>query len=202
MAVSRISKQSIQQAFPKGNTVWDGTSTTSAFDSLGVVVLSAASANVTFSNIPQTYTHLQLRVFAASTTTGSSVNDMFYQFNADTASNYSTHYVNGNGASTGNSGATASTTKIRSSNCLPYAGYTLNFGTAVVDILDYTSTVKSKTVRSLSGSDFNGSGYINMDSGAWYKNTTSVYESISSIVITSGANNLAIYSSFALYGIK
>jgi hypothetical protein len=73
------------------------------------------------------------------------------------------------------------------------------FGVAVCDILDYTNTNKYKTVRSLSGHDQNGSGYVTLMSGSW-RNTAA----ITSITILrdSGGANLTQYSQFALYGIK
>ena len=95
MAVSRLSQQSIQQSFPKGNTLWDGTTATSAFDSLGsVLVPSGGLATITFSNIPQTYTHLQLR--SSCLTAGW----LTMRFNSNsTTGNYFGHEIRGNGTS-------------------------------------------------------------------------------------------------------
>lgn len=169
-----------------------------AMDALATVTVpSGGIASVTFSGIPQGYKRLQIRIFAGSTTSGSSVNDMFYRFNSDTASNYSLHYLLGNGSGAYASGA-ASQAFIRASNSLPYAGATTPFGVSVIDILDYSSTSKAKTARSISGADFNGSGYIVMDSGAWYNSSTA----INSITFFSGANNISTNSQFSLYGVK
>lgn len=168
-----------------------------AYDSLATVTVGTAVSSITFAGIPSGYKHLQIRIFGASTTSGTSVNDMFYQFNGDTGSNYSTHYLLGQGTGAFSAGF-ASQTRIRASNVLPYAGATNIFGASIIDILDYSSTSKAKTARSLSGTDFNGSGYLTIDSGAWYNSSTA----INSIVFTSGANNIAQYSSFALYGSK
>ena len=72
------------------------------------------------------------------------------------------------------------------------------FGSGVIDILDYANTNKYKTVRTLSGDDKNGSGYVVFGSGLW-QNTNAV----STITLTNhGATNFQQYSSFALYGIK
>jgi hypothetical protein len=72
-----------------------------------------------------------------------------------------------------------------------FAGY-------VIDILDYANTNKNKTIRSLAGSDANGSGTIWFGSIAWL--STSAITSLS-FNIESGSN-FTQYSSFALYGIK
>lgn len=88
-------------------------------------------------------------------------------------------------------------------NAIPYvaqSGSTANiFGTSIIDILDYSSVSKAKTVRALVAQDRNGSGDINLTSGAWY-NTSSAINSFTII-----PNNSAIFSElsqFALYGIK
>jgi len=169
-----------------------------SYESIATVsVGSGGQSTVSFTSIPSTYKHLQVRILGKSTTSGTSVNDMFYQFNSDAGSNYYTHYLNGTGSSVYAGAAPSLQPKGRASNCLPYAGSTSIFGLSIIDILDYGSTSKYKTIRSLSGYDANGSGYINMDSTNWNSTTA-----ISSISFTSGANNISEFSSFALYGIK
>ena len=72
------------------------------------------------------------------------------------------------------------------------------FGAVVIDILDYANTNKYKTIRSLSGTDYNNtSGAVGLFSGSW-RNTNA----ITTIKITASSANLAQYSQFALYGIK
>jgi len=167
-----------------------------AYDALSTVSLSASASSITFAGIPNTYKHLQIRGIMKSTTAGTSVNDVFFQFNGDTGSNYSTHFITGTGASAG-SGAATSQVRFRASNCAPYTGTASVFGAVVMDILDYANTSKYKTARSLSGSDWNGTGYMNMDSGLWM-NTAS----ITSITIFPGANSFETYTSLSLYGIR
>ena len=53
-------------------------------------------ADITFSNIPQDYTHLQIRVMARSS--DSTTRNLKGVFNSDTGANYSTHYLLGDGA--------------------------------------------------------------------------------------------------------
>jgi uncharacterized membrane protein len=114
------------------------------------------------------------------------------------ANNFYYHNLYGNGSSvtSSNSGGTSFSTLI---DYIPGSGATSGiFGLGVFDILDYANTNKIKTFRSLGGFDANGSGAVGLFSGA--NNDTSVITSLS-FAMNSG-NNLAQYSSFALYGIK
>jgi hypothetical protein len=198
MAVSRLSQQSLQQAFPKGNTFWDGTTATSAFDNLGTVLLSASASSVTFSNIPATYTHLQIKSFARSTRTSTGGFDQaFVRFNGDSGTNYSSHYLEANGTSA-TAGGSADISNIWGAVNMPWAGYTANsFGVGVLDILDYANTNKNKTAKTLAGFDANGSGFLTLWSGSWRNNSA-----ITSITLVAQNHLFAEYSSFSLYGIK
>ena len=166
---------------------------TGSYDALATVTVpSGGASNVTFSAIPQTgYKHLQLRWTAIDTyATGDS---LVMQFNGDTASNYVQHALYGNGSS-------AVGTYTAAGAYLPF-GYSNTSSypfTGVTDILDYTSTTKNKTVRTLDGQDANGSGYIFLHSGMWFKTP----ESINSIKIYNVSGTFAQYSQFSLYGIK
>jgi hypothetical protein len=193
MAVSRISQQSIQQSFPKGNTVWDGTTNTSSFDSLGSVLLSSTASSISFSSIPQTYTHLQIRMFAVYT---GSVGTGYIAFNGDNASgNYSYHGMGTDGVSPP-PGSVAAT----SQNQGKYTGYAGTSPAAVnnsiIDILDYTNTSKYKTARTIYCWDANGTGYIEFGSTNWRSTSA-----ITSIVLTP-ANTFTTYTTASLYGIK
>ena len=68
-----------------------------AYVPIQTITLTASSASVTFSNIPQNFTDLVL-VVAGTYTTGAT-NDSVLQFNSDTNSNYSWVRLLGNGTS-------------------------------------------------------------------------------------------------------
>lgn len=164
-----------------------------SYESIATVsVGSGGQSSITFSSIPSTYKHLQIRAIY-KLNSGSQYCSI--RFNGDnTASNYSLHLLNGDGSSVSAGGG---------ANAIPYvaqSGSTANiFGTSIIDILDYSSVSKAKTVRALVAQDRNGSGDINLTSGAWY-NTSSAINSFTII-----PNNSAIFSElsqFALYGIK
>lgn len=162
------------------------------FESIATTTVGAGgSSTVTFSSIPSTYTHLQIRGLYQSSANG------VVRFNSDsTYTNYRSHYLEGNG-STVSSGTVQNASYTGLLAITGIANATSIFGGAIIDILDYANTNKYKTVRSLNGIDKNGSGLLDFDSGLWM-NTAA----ISSITLESLGTTFSQYSSFALYGIK
>ena len=161
------------------------------FESIATVsVGGGGAASVTFSSIPATYTHLQLRGIACGPPR------FGMEFNSDTASNYNHHFVYGDGASVGAGGSANTTPASGTSIGIASTGSTY-FTPFVVDILDYANTNKYKTFRGLGGADQNGSGSIFFTSGLW-QNTNA----ITTIRLFPSSGNLAEYTQYALYGIK
>lgn len=158
---------------------------------------SGGTGTITFSSIPSTFKHLQIRLSAATTTSAGDGAYFNIRFNSDSGSNYSYHDLYGVGSGTPTASGLATQTAIYGQR-ISEAGNTNIFGAGVIDILDYTSTNKNKTLRMLGGYDANGSGSIYEVSGAWYNSSTA----ISSITLTPDTNSFAQYSTFALYGIK
>jgi hypothetical protein len=167
-----------------------GAGAANSYESIATVTVGSAVSSITFSSIPSTYTHLQIR-FIAKVATGSG--NYFLQFNSDTASNYNSHLLYGSGSSA----FALADSSWAGINLV--SGSSTQFSGGVVDILDYTNTNKNKTVRTLGGFDANGSGFVNFYSGLW-RNTAAV-TSITIRELINGSN-LTQYSSFALYGIK
>ena len=159
---------------------------TGSYESIATVSDSGSSV-VTFSSIPSTYKHLQIRCF--STPSGATYN--YLRLNSDTGTNYSFHQLTGDGSTAGAAGgATQNLVYINNYSSTQPA-------VAIIDILDYQNTNKNKTIRSLAGVDSNGAGYVQFRSGAWY-NTAAV----STVTITVDGGSYSTGSSFALYGIK
>ncbi len=175
----------IASSFPAATTDYESIATTT--------VGSGGAADVTFSSIPGTFTHLQIRGLARSTGSGS---NMLMQLNSDTGSNYSLHALFGDGASAG-ADAIINTTRVIIGWVPQTAATASVFGGSVTDILDYANTNKYKTSRSLHGADLNGSGLSQFTSGLWQSTSA-----ITSVKIFMNTGNLAEYSHFALYGIK
>ncbi len=170
-----------------------------AYESIATVTVgSGGSSTITFSSIPSTYTHLQLRAISRKSSAGGG-DGIFIRFNSDSGSNYSLHQIDGDGSTASAYGAgsqtqmnpTATATSSQSANI---------FGAQIWDILDYANTNKNKTMRLMNGYDNNGSsnaGKIRYGSGLWM-NTNAITQ----IAITGNGDNFAQYSQFALYGVK
>ena len=168
---------------------------TGSYESIATTTVGAGGqTTITFSSIPSTYKHLQLRMMVKSNGVTDSV-DM--RFNSDTGSNYVYHELVGNGSSASSGASTG-----RTAMPMPSAGIastdTNIFSVGVVDILDYTNTNKYTTLRGLGGYDLNGNGAALLVSNLWL-NTAAV--STITIYMRTGIN-VGQYSSFALYGIK
>ena len=162
----------------------------SSYESIATANATGQSS-VTFSSIPSTYTHLQLRCFLNNSVGNISTG---LTFNGSGGTNYARHLLYGDGASA----LTAASTSVPSSTFTQYSSSTSNiFHASIIDILDYTNTNKNKTVRSLNGVDYNGSGSILFASAVWM-----VTDAISSLTVVTAASTWATGSSFALYGIK
>ena len=159
------------------------------------ITIASNGSNPTFSSIPQNFQHLQLRCYmrAAGAT---SYQYVYFRLNGDTGSNYAYKYFNGNGTS-----AVTSASFGGSYGLIGYSASNSNttgiFSTVIIDILDYTSTTKNKTVRTLSGYDNNGSGSVRLNSNLWFKTP----EAINRIDIFTGGSFIA-GSRADLYGIQ
>ena len=178
-----------------GNTVWNPWEPQGAYDALSTVTVpSGGVASITFAGIPNTYKHLQIRGIAKDNRASSNINSpMLLTFNGDTAANYAGHEISGNGTAAQAYGAGSL------SNFSVYANsnFTNIFGAFVIDILDYATTTKNKTTRSLGGADQNGTGFLAMTSGLW--NNTAA---ITSITLTAFSSPFQQFSQFSLYGVR
>lgn len=179
---------------------------TNSYESIATVTVgSGGSSSISFSSIPSTFKHLQIRVSAASDRSGYVVNNYKMTFNGDTASNYRSHWIIGgygttptaDASSSGPEGYVYMPTGTTSAASNIFTGM-------VIDVLDYANTSKNKTSRNLMGYDVNGTagtgsygGAISLTSGLWQSTSA-----ISSITLAPEGFSWIQYSSFALYGIK
>ena len=161
-----------------------------AYDALSTVTLASATSTVTFAGIPTGYKHLQIR----TTFTSSAAVNPQIRFNEDTSSVYSWHHLYGEGSGSGLNNGAANQSFMYFS-FLPNTSYPAS---TITDIFDYTSTSKNKIIRTLSGSDANGSGEVALWSGNWRNSTNA----INSISIINPSGNFTTNSQFALYGVK
>jgi len=171
---------------------------TNSYESIATTTVgSGGTSTITFSSIPSTYQHLQIRL-NARTNRANAIDPILIRMNSDsTAANYVSHALYGSGTSVVANHTTGETGTF---NYLVAGGNASAsvFGSMVIDVLDYTNTNKYTTIRSLGGSDNNGSGFVCLNSGLWM-NTNAI---TSLTILPFVGPSFAEYSSFALYGIK
>lgn len=173
-----------------------------SYESISSTTLSVDTATITFSSIPSTYQHLQIRILAKNAfTTNRGVSLSRMRMNSDTTSNYTYHRLIGDGAAvSASSGATQTYIYFMDTNGFG-ASDNSTFATGLIDIQDYASTTKNKTIRCFSGVNQNSATAseqsIGFDSGLWMSTSA-----INRLDITSGGGNWKTGSIFALYGIK
>jgi len=161
-------------------------------------VLSGGQSSVTFSSIPSTFTHLQLRCYALPPGT----QGLYIQanFNGDTGTNYAIHEFEG-AASIYQAGY-GSQTYMRFCGAYNSGSNLVGYPVvSIVDILDYANTNKNKTSRVLTGSDSNNSvGGVALQSNLWV--STAAVTSMTLYAYSSGSlSSFAANSKFDLYGI-
>ena len=166
-----------------------------AFDLLETTTLTTSASSVTFSGLGaySDYKHLQIRMVVKNT--GASENNLGFQLNSDTATNYASHRLYGNGTSVISNGAATQDKMLYLT--MPDSTDAANiFGSAIVDVLDFSSTSKNTTFRWLWG--MNGADtHVGLGSGLW--NSTSAVTSISTFPFSS---TFVAGSRFSLYGVK
>ena len=165
-----------------------------SFESIATATGTGSSNVITFTSIPSTYKHLQLR-FNIKTVQS---RELLMRFNSDSGSNYFYHKLYGNGT-VAEAGFAAPSTKILvSPDALTNA---TNPAVGILDVIDYASASKNKTTRHFVGIEQNGVGNstVDLSSGCWAS-----LSAVNTISITSD-NALSYFSTdttISLYGIK
>jgi hypothetical protein len=179
---------------PLGILASSGGAAASDFQLISSQVLASTATSVTFSSIPSTFRHLQIRVTYHQNTSGYL---FFTANNHSAAGSTSGHYLIGNGST------------VVSDGHINWPGYFFNgdtgatdadgssvFTAAIIDALDYSQTTKAKTYRSLWGQAVSGNNNVVLTSGR-----DASTEAVDTIKLwTGGAQLFAVGSRFSLYG--
>lgn len=174
-----------------------------SFESIATVTGNGSSTSLTFSSIPQTYVSLQIRGLSRNVSGNLSNSNLNIRFNSDSGSNYTRHFLRGTGSAVGAYGDVSSTVAIVQDGDLSWTSSSSFKAVSIIDIHDYASTIRNKTMRSFAGQDVNDSSgsygtAVALSSALWL-NTAA----ITSITITSaGGSAFDSTSVFSLYGIK
>jgi hypothetical protein len=176
-----------------------------AYQSIATVTVgSGGQSTISFTSIPSTFKHLQIRYIARSTNANSFAGFIYANFNNDTTSGnyYARHRLNGRGDNLVYSDASAGSGASEISYVAGGNTAANGFSSGIIDVIDYTSTTKNKTIKALSGlagqtTDTNND--VALVSSLYFPSTIAA---ISRIDFTIPSTNFAQYSQFALYGIK
>jgi hypothetical protein len=182
-----------------------GNISTTAFNSIQTITVgSTPQSFIEFTAIPSTYTHLQIRVLHRGSY-AQGYDNLKLEFNGDTGPNYFGHLMGfGDGVvNPAESYNYITSPNINNASMGWGAGASAasnTFGVLITDIVNYKSTTKRKTFKTLSGAAANGStNYIaGMQTYAWNS-----LDPITSIKIYSGYGGTILqHSQYALYGIN
>lgn len=167
-----------------------------AYDLLETQVLTSSASSVTFTGLGSytDYKHLQLRATVRASVAASGVYTYQMRLNSDSGSNYASHRLKGNGSS-------VTSTASSSQNHIAIEGVAVGdneatgiFAGLVMDILDFSSSSKNTTTRTLSGETAGPN--IHLQSGL-YNNSGAITSLEFGLV-----NGLQTGSRFSLYGVK
>lgn len=183
---------------PVGILAASGAAPAGAYELIQTLALGSSSSSVTFSSVPSTFRHLQLRMVTRNDRSAGNLTGIRMRFNGVSTASYSRHILQGFGSGTF-SGASTSQTQIELDSSPTTATGTGIFDAQIVDILDYANTSKNKTVRVLSGKhiDITNQNTIGLVSGAFLSTAA-----ISSITIDLFSNSFVAGTRVSLYGIK
>jgi hypothetical protein len=194
MTISSVKTGAIGDSLLAGNAFFQPTS----FESIATATGTGSSGTITFSSIPSTYASLQIRMLGKTATAAAGADALDITFNGDSGSNYVYHNITGNGTIATAGASSTSTTFIRIGSGAGRATETNICAVSIIDIHDYASTTRNKTMRRFGGFDKNGSGgVIVLNSGLWMSTSA-----ITSIEIASTGGNFTTQNVFSLYGIK
>ena len=197
MAVTRIATSSLKNlnkydSFLGGNAAYEPPGN---FDSIQTITASGSASSIEFTSIPGTYKHLQIRGIGRTAAIGAFDTTLRMRINGYT-STYPLHRLLGNGSSASAYGSTSEVYIQDITSVATSVSASNTMGAFIIDILDYASTNKNKTIRSLSGTDNNGQGTIIFGSGLYMQTSA-----ITSISLEGNGQNWTSTSTFALYGV-
>lgn len=113
------------------------------------VVTSGSQANVTFSSIPQNYSHLQIKVYGASAG-AVGADALWMQFNGDTAANYDYQQVIYNFQTSASGGGVAQANGLLAGYLVGTSGPANPAAQEVINVLGYTGAFR-KTAQATGG---------------------------------------------------
>jgi hypothetical protein len=172
----------------------------STYEAIATQTLSSAAASVTFSSISGTYTDLVIILSVQSTSAANTDTRPWLRLNNDSATNYSTTYLLGNGTS---ASSTRDSNRSQVDNVTPIST-TPEFTLVTYNVLNYSNGTTYKTTLQRAGQQNNNAGSGGV--GSLVGTAVSLWRSTAAInrvdVICGVNGQFAIGSTFTIYGIK
>ncbi len=158
------------------------------YEKIATTTLGSSSATITFSSIGSGYTDLRI-VLTAKGTAGAG--NSAVRFNNDSATNYSSTFLGGDGSS-----ATSQRNTSDNEIEIDIGGYGSSPQLYTIDIFSYAGSTY-KTALSTQSSDQNGSGRVTRSVGLW--RSTSAITRVDLIIVGGGSYDTG--TTATLYGI-
>lgn len=164
-----------------------------AFELISTQILSSTATTITFSSIPQTYKHLQIRYVGSNNNPGFRWNIKFNSVTSGYAQQTIEAYADGNtfiaDPRTSRTFIDIGSLSFNSLNNYPSGG--------IIDILDYTNQNKYIVLKYMYG-NLNESSTKEVTFGSgWAPNA-----GVNDIIMSGQGSTLSVGSRFSLYGIK
>lgn len=160
------------------------------YESIATTTLGSAQNSVSFTSISSSFTDLVIILWTGS---ASATQDLFLQFNADTATNYSSTWLRGDGTAAASSRGSSATSMRLTDKGSPT---TTSAMMVRINVMNYANATTNKTV--IARADNAASG-LDATVGLWRKTP----EAINRVdLFLGGSATFASGSTFTLYGIK
>ena len=174
---------------------------TGSYEAIQTLSGTGSSDTITFSSIPQTYKHLQIRGTQQVAYGSTDYGNTGLRLNGYTGTGYTYHFMRAyyDGSSSNKQVGGVGTGSISYALCsVGFLNQSLDtvFG-SMYEILDYTSTSKQKVIRATSGGTYSTKGILQFGSSLW--NST---DAITSLSLFASNGSWTTRTSFTLYGIK
>jgi hypothetical protein len=161
------------------------------YEPIATTTLGSNQNNIEFTSIPATYTDLVIVFTGNSTNTGSSSNGMRCRLNSDTASNYSTSFINGSGTATSTSRASTTYFEVGEIAATSNTSPTIT----IIHIMNYANTSIYKSILARAST---ANSYVQAAASLW--RSTSAINSVT-LSRDFGTNQIKSGSTATLYGI-
>ena len=166
-------------------------------EAIATQYLEADVSSVTFSGIPATYEHLQVR--GSNAAAGYSTGQAYYiELNGDGSSVYASQVIRSHTTTTG-ANALNSTAYVQIYDGLHGVNTDVSeYATIMVNILDYANANKNTSIEFIGGQSISNTNRRIFFGGGVWDDTAA----LTSIEFTPSSGNMRRGSSFTLYGIK